>query len=274
MSGPVAAALGAGAWFTCVLGWVVAAVALVWALRLRGRLESVARAEHELRGPVTVLSLACERLALVPAGSDVARALEGELARLRAGLDDLVAARGGRRDPARRCSLLRLAWAEVAGWREVLARAGRELRLDWRAGAAPEAVDRGRLAQALGNLLANAAEHGDGAVEVRGLRFGDGVRVEVRNTVAAGARDAYGSKEGKRAGEAHGRGLAVARAAARELGGRLEVSVDGGEAVARLDLPAAAPAAAVPAAFLSGGRPATTIEESAPAAATQEARAA
>jgi signal transduction histidine kinase len=219
---------------------VVAAAAFVWALRLRARLERVARAEHELRGPVTVLSMAWERLAVVPGASEVARGVEGELARLRAGLEDLVEARGGRRSPGRRCSLLRLARAEVAGWRGVLAPVGREVRFDWRAGAGAVASDRGRLAQALGNLMANAAEHGAGAVEVRGRRVGGAVRVEVRNSVGRGAAGADGSKEGEHGGEAHGRGLAVARAAARELGGRLEVSLDGGEAVAALELPAAA----------------------------------
>ena len=39
--------------------------------------------------------------------------------------------------------------------------------------------DRVRLAQATGNLIANAIEHGGGMVEVRGARAGDAVKVEV-----------------------------------------------------------------------------------------------
>jgi hypothetical protein len=117
-------------------------------------------------------------------------------------------------------------------------------------------ADRGRLAQALGNLLANAAEHGVGAVELSGRPVGGGVRVEVRNSVAGAGPGAYSGKEGREGAVDRGRGLAVARAAARELGGRLEVSLDGGEAVATLDLPGAAGA------VLPNGRPATTREGS------------
>jgi hypothetical protein len=308
----------------CAAGWLLAALALFSVLRLR---ERVARAEHELRGPLTVLSLACERLASmpeaagasipaasqvarsmegelaaagastpaaaqvarvmegelaaagastpaaaqvaramegelaaagasIPAPAQVARGMEGELARLRAGLDDLAAARGRRRRVTRRSSIARLARAEAAGWRAVLAGRGRELRVDWRAGGGHEVADRGRLAQALGNLLANAAEHGVGVVELSGRSVRGGVRVEVRNSVAAAGPGAYSGKEGREVAADRGRGLAVARAAARELGGWLKVSLHGGEAVATLDLPA--PAAAV----LPNGRAATTSEDS------------
>ena len=56
----------------------------------------------------------------------------------------------------------------VAVWRPVARARGRDLRLDWRPADAAVRGDRLRLAQACGNLLANAIEHGQGPVRVRG----------------------------------------------------------------------------------------------------------
>lgn len=181
-----------------------------WVAELRRRLELVARAEHELRGPVAVVSLAAERMKREPAGRRYAQALDAELERLRAGLADLGAARAGRRRPGlpARSELEPLVRSSVEAWRA----AGRSVHLDWRAGRAAVTADRGRLAQALGNLLANAAEHGEGPVRLRAERRGRSVRVEVRN---------------------RGRGLRIASDAAREAGGSLSV-------VAALELPDAA----------------------------------
>ena len=137
---------------------------LASALLLRARLEAVARAEHELRGPATVLCMACERLRDDPAAQGHAEALEAELARLRAGLADLTAARAGRRPrttPAP-LELERLARSAMAGWGPELEREGRPARVRWRAGRPRVAADRGRLAQALGNLVANAASTAPG----------------------------------------------------------------------------------------------------------------
>lgn len=186
---------------------ILAFVLGIWVLELRRRLELVARAEHELRGPVTVVSLAAERMRREPAGRSYASALDAELERLRAGLADLAAARAGRRRPglARRAELEPLVRSGVEAWRA----AGRSVSLDWRAGRAAVLADRGRLAQALGNLMANAAEHGEGPVELSAERRGGAVRVEVRN---------------------RGRGLRIASDAARDAGGSLRV-------VAALELP-------------------------------------
>ncbi len=77
-------------------GWGVVAAAIHELLRGRRRLEAVARAEHELRGPVTVLLLACERMRREPAARRHARALEVELERMAGGLAALTSARTGR----------------------------------------------------------------------------------------------------------------------------------------------------------------------------------
>jgi signal transduction histidine kinase len=97
-------------------------------------------------------------------------------------------------------------------------------------------ADRGRLAQVVGNLVDNAAEHGGGELEVTARRTVTGTRLELRNPpgpVRAGGRG-------------RGRGLGIATRAARELGGDLEVRREGDSVVASLDLPEkpAAPGAA------------------------------
>lgn len=196
--------------------WLAAALLLGWVIRLRRRLELVARAEHELRGPVAVVSLAAERMRREPAGRRYAHALESELERLRAGLADLAAARRGRHRPGvvSTSELEPLVSSGLEAWRPTLRAAGRAVQLDWRAGRAAVRADRGRLAQALGNLIANAAEHGEGPIELRAERRSGAVRVEVRNRWAS----------------ERGRGLRIASDAARDAGGSLHV--------AALELPA------------------------------------
>ncbi|MBN1530700.1 MAG: hypothetical protein JW895_16685 [Thermoleophilaceae bacterium] len=202
----------------------VAAVGLLLArTRIQaGRLERVAYAEHELRGAVTALALIGAR-----AGGD-REAMAVQLDRLCAGLADLRAARGGQRPGGGRASV------DVARFAEALVAPWRPLGTSRRGAAGPRIVaDRGRLAQALGNLVANAAEHGAGPAELRTRRMGDSVRLEVRNR--------RGAERPPAPGRGRGRGLAIADRAARELGGRLDVRVEGEEVVAALDLPAESP---------------------------------
>ena len=195
--------------------------------RLRRRLELVARAEHELRGPAAALALACERMRREPRAAHHAAALRAQLDRLEAGLADLQRARGGGRgvrgpEPV---ELRSAAKAALAPW-ELEPGA---VAVGWLGGPAPARVDRGALAKALGNLIANAAEHGEGEIRVRGRTTRAGVRIEIRNanrTAGAAAGDAD-----------RGRGLRIAERAARELGGRVLVDRGKAETVAVLELP-------------------------------------
>jgi signal transduction histidine kinase len=106
----------------------------------------------------------------------------------------------------------------------------------------PARVAAGRLAQVLANVSANAAEHGVGKPEVRSERMGEVVRLEVSNREAPGAA----SRPRRRAGR--GRGLRIAKRAARELGGRVSLERMDGELRAVIELPAdpAAPPGAAP----------------------------
>lgn len=216
---------------TALVGWALAGGAFGGLVLMRRRLALVARAEHELRGPVTVLSLTTERLRRDRAAGHHAFPLETELARLCQGLDDLAAARhGARAQPGRAATpapLEAMTRSAVAGWAPLFRRWGRSPRMTWEAGPATVDMPRGRAAQALGNLLANAAEHGKGRVEVRGEESPRGVRVEVRSA----------GRPGGGAGPGRGQGLRIARDAAEEAGGSLELTAEGDDTVAALDLP-------------------------------------
>jgi signal transduction histidine kinase len=95
----------------------------------------------------------------------------------------------------------------------------------------PSQLEGGRLAQVLANVVANAAEHGVGPVEVSTRREGRVVTLQLSNRDGpSGARLA--------AGKGRGRGIAIAKRAARELGGRLTVERVDGRTRAVVELPA------------------------------------
>jgi signal transduction histidine kinase len=189
-----------------VCGWLSAFAAAWRVLVLMRRLELVACAEHELRGPLAALTLAAGRSRPVPAP-----VVEGQLERARLALADLTEARRGRRAPshAGRHDLALLAKRAAAAW---------NVKFEWHAGRAPIDADPGRIAQALGNLLSNALEHGGGGAVLRGVRRGHSVRIEV---------------------EDRGRGLGIARRAVEDAGGRLQLSSTRGGTVAAVELPVA-----------------------------------
>jgi signal transduction histidine kinase len=194
--------------------------------RLRRRLGLVARAEHELRGPATALALACERMRRDPRAARHAAVLRAQLDRLGAGLADLEAARTGvgiapRTEPA---ELREIARASLAPWEL----GARKVAFGWLGGPAPSRVDRGAFAKALGNLIANAAEHGEGEIKVRGRTTPTAVRIEIRNRNRK-------LVDGRSVGR--GQGLRIAERAARQLGGRVLVDPGGAETVAVLELP-------------------------------------
>jgi signal transduction histidine kinase len=229
---------------------ILAAVALLVAsalwLQLRRRSELVARACHEARGPLSAAHLALHgavrRGELPPTR---AAALQLELRRAALALDDLHAAgRGGAatvepRDDVDLAALLRCV---VATWDDVARARGSEVVL----GSVPAATvvrgDQLRLAQALGNVLANAIEHGGGHVEVRAEAHGDAVRVAVADGGPGLPAPVADLVRRPRAGRgARGRGLAIAAGVVSAHGGLLAAR---GSSVA-IDLPAARPAAPV-----------------------------
>jgi signal transduction histidine kinase len=218
-------------------GWVVAAggmAAAVGARRVLGtRMESVARACHELRGPLTAARLGLElglRGGLSPARL---RAIDLELGRAAVALRDLAdlgraadASYGVRASPAEHLDARELVADSVEAWRAAASAAGVELRMSWSGGSAAVVGERFRLAQATGNLIANAIEHGGGVVEVRGRVERSVVRVEVSDEgpgLSVPLPELVRRARRRRRGgdRSRGHGLAVAAAVAAAHGGRL-----------------------------------------------------
>ena len=182
--------LGAGGW----------ALAVLLLLVVRGRLELVADAEHELRGAAAAIGLAAERMGRVGATRPFASLVALQLDRMNAALTDLSRVR--RRRP--------------------------------RAPRPGPGLDAGRLSQVVANLVDNATVHGAGPVDVRWTSTASGARLEIRN--ANRPKELEELAAARTSGR--GRGLGIASRAAREIGGSLRI--DSGEELtaATLDLPA------------------------------------
>lgn len=252
---------------SCVVGmtgWVCGLSASLLALAARRvssrRTELVARAAHELRGPLTAVRLGLNGAELSPARS---RALDLELGRAALALDDLTAAVGLGMvglalEPVDASQLL---VDSVEAWRPAASRLGAELRHSWTGATASVLGDRYRLAQATDNLIVNAIEHGSGVVEVSGRLDGRRVRIQVTDggrglpaPVDELARQSRGGR--RRRGEepdpeapgarGRGRGLAIASQIARDHGGRLAAAPSQRGARVILELPAADGTAATP----------------------------
>jgi signal transduction histidine kinase len=221
-------------------GWALAASLGARCALLRRReaqrLETIGDAEHELRGALTAFGLGLDRLSRDPLGRRLGRSLSSELDRARAALDQLSAAREDESSRPRHepLALDRLARSAAAAWQPAARSAGRRVQVDWRAGPVRVRADRGRLAQALGNLLANAVEHGSGPVSVQATRRGRRVRLEVVNELRE-----EGGTEAPTRDRDRGRGLRIASAAVDACGGTLSFSRAGGRAAAALELPLA-----------------------------------
>jgi signal transduction histidine kinase len=240
-------------------GWPVAALAVTAAAVLgrahTRRLAAVAEACHELRGPLAAVSLGLAlegRQGRLPAAR--LRAIELELGRAAVALDDLELAprRAGGRAPAAPISLRGLLEDSVEAWRAAAGVRGVELRLRWSGPDAFVAGDRPRLAQATGNLIANAIEHGGGEVEVSGRVLPGLVRVEVSDQGPGLNAPVVDLIRCPRPGDRHGHGLRIAHAVAAAHGGRLAAAPSTRGARLVLELPARA-ARATPSARVTPG---------------------
>ncbi len=209
--------------------------------------ESMARAVHDLHGPLTVIRGLCATLGRDEPRADRRRGLElidGEALRLAAGLEDLVARAPSPPHP-RRVSLAALA-AEAAERHGVLA-AGRGVRLTVRLpGDAVEVEGHApSLERALDNLIQNGLRHsprgGEVGVRVSGARGWGCLRVRDQGPgIPPGDRRRIfraGERGSAPQGQGTGLGLAIAREIAEAHGGRLTLDPAGSGACFRLSLP-------------------------------------
>jgi signal transduction histidine kinase len=193
--------------------WLVVLVWAVASVRDRRRLVRVARAGHEARGPLCTARLALDGLER----SARVEAIDLELRRAALALDDLA---GRPRSTIGIVDVGRVLTQAVPAWRALAEARGAELVVE--AEEARVVGDRLRLAQACGNLVTNAIEHGGGLVRVRCSSAEGRVRVAVRDRgpgLPAPVADLVAAARGRRSPRGHG--LAIAAAVAERHGGRL-----------------------------------------------------
>jgi signal transduction histidine kinase len=245
---PVPATLGGA--IAALIVWPIAWVAsltVLWCHQERvdaRRREAVLTACHELRAPITAVALGIELSARTGSLPDArTRALSLQLERAATAIEDLarleepVRAGGAAqaRADARPVDVRTLLEDSVEAWRARVGERELRLRLAPRFNATVHG-SRGRLAQASGNLIANAIEHGRGQIEVQARIIGDRVLIEVLDqgaglpaTIAGSSPSGHRRRtsQARRArtaigrGPIRGRGLRIARTVANAHGGRL-----------------------------------------------------
>ena len=226
-------------------GWGVALAALAAVACLRAaagrRMALVAEAAHELRGPLGAALLGLHGLVADAAGSRRVAAVELELRRAGLALADLDAAPRGRRAPP--CSepvdVGTLLFEAVEAWRPVARSLASDLLFDAASTRLVVRADRLRLAQAVGNVVLNALEHGGSPVRLRAHATRTHVRIEVRDHGPGLPAPVAALAGGARNGGRRGHGLAIAARVAARHGGRLLTAPVSSGACVVLELPRA-----------------------------------
>jgi signal transduction histidine kinase len=237
-----------------------------------------AEASHQLRTPLTALSLRLEEILAADDLDSVrteATAALGQVERLSGVIDDVVSlSRGLALSPLAAYPLDRLVSSQMLEWEPAFEAEGRELRLVGQTRLVAYGAQ-GAQAQALATLLENSLVHGEGTttVRVRGtgtwgvIEVGDdgpGVPPEVEPRVFE--RSVSGANSS-------GLGLALARTLVAADGGRLEM-LSARPAIFAIFLPTVAPVLAdPPGAPTAAGAPTAPSAPAAAADATETAPA-
>src|SRR4051794_4784116 len=210
--------------------WILTAAFAVLFVRSHWRLVLVARASHELRGPLSAAQLGLAALSGEPAR---VAAIELELARAGRALEDLAAAPTGARGRTERerFDVAELTASYEPAWASLAAAYRAELQIEPPEGETLVVADPLRVAQACSNLVGNAAEHGGGIVRVRVCRDDDWVQVHITDDgPGLPVRSLTLPGTGPR-----GHGLAIAAAIVEQHGGRLAAR----DSTVMFELPAA-----------------------------------
>jgi signal transduction histidine kinase len=229
-------------------GWVAAGLVGAVSLSVRraygDRMEAVARACHELRGPLAAARLGLAAPGHEPPSPGRLRAIDSELGRAALALDDLSGAGRGARTLWRldRVDVRQLVTDCVEAWQATASASGGAVAVGWSGVEAAVWGDRLRLAQAIGNLIANAIEHGDAVVGVNVVVRGAMVRIAVCDHGPGLAQSVAQLRRRPRRGQgARGRGLAIAADVAEAHGGALVSAPSDSGARLVLELPVALP---------------------------------
>lgn len=243
---------------TLTIAWAIGSLGvLLLVLAARHRRSELARELHELRGALTGARLAVDLIPVLGIEKEsVCRAASDELERSYHALGDFeellhekllpmrtlagdesgssgLLKRRSRFDVLDELERLELIWSEAAK------REGRRLALDWR--GPTDGVycsgSRRRFSEVMTNLLANAFDHGDGAVTILVRVRSDSLRVEVRDQGPGLRRPVAALARRRRTGR-HGHGLGIALRSAKRLGGEVTSAPSTEGAVMVFTLPA------------------------------------
>ena len=203
--------------------------------RLAGNLAAARQftsdASHQLRTPLTALSMRLEEIMLASGEPDVreeARVSLEQVERLVSVVDDLLAAskrtQGGTTEPV---TLLDVASQQQEEWRPTYARAGRKIAVDVSASHRVLATP-GALKQVISTLLENSLKYGAGTTTISSRPSGTtgAVAIEIGDEGEGVSDEVAGSifERGFSTGRSTGLGLALARDLVSADGGRVELA--------------------------------------------------
>jgi signal transduction histidine kinase len=200
------------------------------AKRFAAERQFAADASHQLRTPLTALSMRLEEIELIatePGVQEEARVALEQIERLATTIDELLGRKkaGGSGAPRRLLRLSEVFHQQREEWQPVFAQAGRTLVAEVDESLSV-AASPGSLVQVIATLLENSVAHGDGVTTLRGREVQGGVAVEVTDE-GPGVSQELAPKIFERSfstGGSTGLGLALARDLMAADGGRLELS--------------------------------------------------
>jgi signal transduction histidine kinase len=198
--------------------------------RLAAERQFAADASHQLRTPLTALSMRLEEIEYLATQDDVreeARIALEQIERLSTTIDELLGrTKSGFNSAARRrLRLSEIFQQQEEEWQPAFVQAGRTLVQDVDESLFVTASP-GALTQVIATLLENALTHGDGVTTLRAREVQGGVAIEVSDE-GAGVSPELASKIFERSfstGGSTGLGLAVARDLMAAESGRVELS--------------------------------------------------
>ncbi len=198
-----------------------------------------ASASHQLRTPLAALRIELEGLQLKdPAAPELAAAL-AQVDRLQVTIDTLLAVARDLPRTDRHTDLTELVDEAQARWRGPLAAQSRPLRTRILAERPVTTAAHSVLSEILDVLLANAQQHGAGAVTLTVRVVHGGLAIDVSDEGPGFTGDLDQALRGLTPSrDGHGIGLALARSLAEAEGGRLSISRARPEPTLTLHLPA------------------------------------